>query len=531
MPTDTGSILLIPPPGQSVIVERGCAILSRELWEHHGVRTRRDGATDRVIELRVERGIGKEGYRIGRREGGGVRIAGDDERGLLYGIGKFLRTSRLDTNGHLSGARLGAATPKKDIRGMYLATHFHNFFHDAPLDNVTRYVEDLALWGVNAFMVWYDMHHFAGFDDPAAVAHRHRLKAILNTASQLGLDTGLVVVANEGYGNSPACLRADPGGMRGSAIKSDICPMKEGGREYIMEGFAREFDWFAPVHPTFLAIWPYDSGGCGCAQCRPWGSRGFLRIAGPVAKLARERLPGVQIILSTWFFDRAEWNAFQQEPADGPAWFDFLLTEQFTNAPDDIADQAPPVFGKCAVGFPEISMWDMAPWGGFGANPFPQRLATLWRGRAPFLAGGFPYSEGIFEDINKVVQTQLYWDPDVLPEEILKEYIGYEYAPAVESEVLTVIGLLEQNHHREKIGPGAGEAFRLMQAAESRLGPRTRGSWRWRILYLRSLIDREILAHEGKLRGGTLQAAFDELTRIYHADRALEGWLRPPHVE
>ena len=180
MQADTGSILLIPPEGRSAIVERICAILSRELWERHGAHTRRKGAEDQVIELSLEGGVGKEGFQIGHREGGGVRIVGNDERGLLYGVGKFLRTSRLEPNGHVAGAWIGTSVPKKDIRGMYLATHFHNFYHDAPLADVTRYVEELALWGVNSFMVWHDMHHFAGFDDPEAIAHRHRLKAILD---------------------------------------------------------------------------------------------------------------------------------------------------------------------------------------------------------------------------------------------------------------------------------------------------------------------------------------------------------------
>ena len=53
---------------------------------------------------------------------------------------------------------------------MYFASHFHNFYHDAPVEAVERYVGELALWGINALMVWYDMHHFTGIDDPAAQA-------------------------------------------------------------------------------------------------------------------------------------------------------------------------------------------------------------------------------------------------------------------------------------------------------------------------------------------------------------------------
>ncbi len=60
----------------------------------------------------------------------------------------------------------------------------------------------------------------------------------------------------------------------------------------------------------------------------------------------------------------------------------------------------------------------------------------------------------------------------------------------------------------------------MIQAAEKRLSPKTRRSWRWRILALRALIDHELLKHQGRLEGETLKAAFDELTAIYHAENA-----------
>ena len=54
----------------------------------------------------------------------------------------------------------GAARPAAEaVRGIYFATHFHNFYHDAPLEEVQRYVEDLGLWGFNVLAVWYDMRH------------------------------------------------------------------------------------------------------------------------------------------------------------------------------------------------------------------------------------------------------------------------------------------------------------------------------------------------------------------------------------
>ena len=58
-----------------------------------------------------------------------------------------------------------------------------------------------------------------------------------------------------------------------------------------------------PTWSRVSHLWPYDQGGCGCAQCRPWGTNGFLKAGGAVAALARKKLPGTKIVLSTWFFD------------------------------------------------------------------------------------------------------------------------------------------------------------------------------------------------------------------------------------
>ena len=62
----------------------------------------------------------------------------------------------------------GVSVPKMPVRGMYLATHFQNYYQVAPIEEVTRYVEDLSLWGVNSFLVWFGMEEFNGINDPKA---------------------------------------------------------------------------------------------------------------------------------------------------------------------------------------------------------------------------------------------------------------------------------------------------------------------------------------------------------------------------
>ena len=123
------------------------------------------------------------------------------------------------------------------------------------------------------------------------------------------------------------------------------------------------------------------------------------------------------------------------------------------------------------------------------------------------LSGGFPYSEGIYEDLNKVICSEFYWNPDQPAIETIKEYIAFEYSPDAVGDVVAAIGIFEQNHRRDHIHPSAVKAYELIQAAEKRLSPKARRSWRWRILALRTLIDQELLKHQGRLEGEILKAA------------------------
>jgi hypothetical protein len=73
-------------------------------------------------------------------------------------------------------------------------------------------------------MVWYDMHHFKGPNDPDAVTLHNRLKRIMQTAKKLDVGVGFIVIGNDGYANSPDKLRTVPGGSRGDNYPEVICP-------------------------------------------------------------------------------------------------------------------------------------------------------------------------------------------------------------------------------------------------------------------------------------------------------------------
>ena len=131
--------------------------------------------------------------------------------------------------------------------------------------------------------------------------------------------------------------------------------------------------------------------------------------------------------------------------------------------------------------------------------------------------------------MDKVFFSQFYWSPDKSAAETVREYAAFEFSPAVAADVVKIVNILEENLGHEQQGgqcknhihASAREAFALAQRVDAKLTAAARRSWRWRILFLRALIDRELLEKKGKLEGRALSEAFDELKTIYHAGGAI----------
>src|ERR1039458_2182383 len=130
--------------------------------------------------------------------------------------------------------------------------------------------------------------------------------------------------------------------------------------------------------------------------------------------------------------------------------------------------------------------------GGGGANPLPAHHQEIWNVGKDSLAGGFLYSEGIFEDLNKVLYAQFYWQKGRPVGSIMDEYIAYEFSPKVVAPVRRAIEILETNFPRrdeniDKGEPrfvmehssGIEEALNLIRQADNQLPSWARASWRW----------------------------------------------------
>lgn len=522
---------------------------------------------DMVINLAVDETIGGQGFRIEQKGEKGIYITGDGMMGLLYGIGKFLHTSKYTEEGLISSDWRGTSIPTSTVRGIQLDTHFCNFYHMASAEELTEYVEDLALWGVNYIDIVFPLIDLHDWSDPEVEKIMGQIVSIYKASKSLGLKLGLEIVANQDFIDRRKEFKASPNIdtlRRRRDNGNNICPKIDGAMEYILtETHGRTFEFFKEkgVMLDFLCFWPYDEGGCGCEKCYPWGGNGYLYAAKQITKLAKTYFPNLRIVLSTWLFDTpdtGEWKALAKSLEQRNDWVDYILADSHEDFPEYPLQHGVP--GNLPLlNYPEISMWKLHPWGGYGANPLIDRFEMLWTQVKDEVTGGIAYSEGIFDDINKIVVSQFYWNKNTTARETMKEYISYEYSHIVVDDVLKMLELIEKNHVAscvDMLGRVANTkadidvaktALVLARKADESLSAWAKKSWRWRILFIRALLDVE--RYEGARKLGdplnektewgdvrwgdivsdseTGRKALEELIEIFHSKMDADDTIHP----
>ncbi len=503
-----------------------------------------------------------DAYRI-RKEPGGVLVDASSRLGVLSGCGRVLQEGRFDEDGFAPGDFEGAFAPKREIVGVYFASHFANYYVNGPVDEIIRYVEDLALWGASMIRVWFDFHHYTGIDDPRAQPMLERLDLILSTGRFLGMKTGYVSLANEGYSTTPDEVRAEWWVQNGYHAEprghyhTEICPNKPGGMELIVKNRLELFERFKDNPPDLLSIGVYDQGGCTCAKCAPWASNGYIKTQESLIPEIKKRYPDCKICFGVWYLDhfvKGEWNGVYHVFETNEFLrknIDYIAGVNMNSLPEN------PVFaeqlrqgigpgGKPLLGFTEISMRGCTPWGGFGANPYPERLQQDWDVVGHVQEGMWCYSEGIFADANTFIVVGLYSDRFANAQEAMRGYIKAELSSRYADEIMELLNILEETlprHQRNLVVGDEIQVFfevanpqRIEEAAQkareldAKLPGRIRKSWRWRIIYLRAMADLELMKAGFFIRE-ECEKYLEELNQLYCTSEDTYLCVSPPTRE
>ncbi len=135
-------------------------------------------------------------------------------------------------------------------------------------------------------------------------------------------------------------------------------------------------------------------------------------------------------------------------------------------------------------------------------NPRPVFYAKILADTARFTDGFITYSDGVHDDVNKVVWSALGWDPKANVRTIVEEYARVFFGPDVAEEAAAGILALERNWEGPLATNGSVDAtFAYWQRIE-KAHPELSKNWRAQLCFLRAYYDlytRKRLLYESDL--------------------------------
>jgi hypothetical protein len=139
-----------------------------------------------------------------------------------------------------------------------------------------------------------------------------------------------------------------------------------------------------------------------------------------------------------------------------------------------------------------VKRWDQAfalTLGRECTNPQPLYYAEVFRKDAVFTDGFLSYSDGVHDDVNKVVFSQLGWDSKADVKNIMLEYSRFFFESKIAETAADGIFALEQNWVGPLLGnETVGKTLEQWEKLETE-NPQLAGNWRWQQLVMRAYYD------------------------------------------
>ena len=153
-------------------------------------------------------------------------------------------------------------------------------------------------------------------------------------------------------------------------------------------------------------------------------------------------------------------------------------------------------------------------------NPRPNELRTLHRIFAPYTIGSVSYSEGVHDDVNKMIWSALEWDKDADLREILLDYSRMFFYGVDEEKIADTILLLEKSWQGDPVeNPCIDIAYDNLCNLKKDY-PALSENWRFMLLYFRGCCDK-LVKMRRCFENNLLKKAQKELKNI-NIEKAIE---------
>lgn len=460
-----------------------------------------DSGSGPTIRIHHASGAGpSEGFHLAVRNES-VEIQGNDERGTLFGIGRFLRELRWD---HLQASIDDldiTASPKFKLRGHQIGYRPKVNAYDAWTPAIfEQYLRDLIIFGTNAVEL---IPPRSDDDDDSPHFHLTKIDMMAEMSricDEYGIDVWIWYPAMDKDYSNPSTVE--------SALKE----------------WSEVYKRLPRIDAIFV----------------PGGDPGHTEPKYLFALLEKEKQelrkyhPNGQMWMSPQNFD-AQWFAeFLDLMKAEPKWLDGVVYGPWTRV--TIQDLRAKIPARYPIRYyPDITHtihaefpvpdWDVA----FAVtearesiNPRPTDYAKVFHHMMSSAQFGFlTYSEGVNDDVNKFIWSGLGWDPSQDVSEILREWARWFISPKHETALAQAVLDLEDDWHGPvATRPSIDETLQKVQAIERAATPQMLLSWRFQQILYRAYYDsyvRQRLLYESGLE----QQAMDSLRNAHRTGSAI----------
>ncbi len=435
-------------------------------------------------QLKLLPPTGKDGYKIVLSDSKYLVIAGNDERGALFGVGYVLRKMELTDHKILLPNHLSlSSTPVYPIRGHQLGYRPKTNAYDAwTVAQYDRYIRDLALFGANSIEI------MPPETDDDATSVNMKMPAIQMIVEQARICKSYGLDVWMWYPNMNSDY-ASP-----DSVRSELAE-----REKIFKLLPKLDALFVP------------GGDPGDLEPDP-----LFNWLDKEAVVLKKHHPNAKIWVSPQAFKPSTvWYAnFFKRINLKPDWLGGVVYGPWIKMPlpevRKVTDASipirlyPDITHSYSCQYP-VPQWDLAfamTLGRECINPRPFDEKLIHNHYASLAQGSISYSEGTNDDVNKFIWTCQDWDPNTPVIESLRDYARYFIGPQYSEGVAQGLLALEQNFRGSLLSNDQVE--------------KTLQQWQ----NMESSASTEVLANP-RFQSGLIRAYFDAYTRrrlIYETD-------------
>lgn len=395
-----------------------------------------------------------------------VWIIGVDTRGALFGLGKLLRTAEM-TSGKISiPEKLDiVSSPELTLRGHQLGyRNTANSWDAWTVDQYEQYIRELALFGSNSIE---DIPFQEKTPSPHMRYSRREMNInISEICNNYGLEYWIWAPATGNLGDT------------------------EVSRKELL------------VHEEFYKTVPRIDGvffpGGDPGDNHPKDVMPHLE---KMSTLLKKYHPEAGVWISLQGFDDEKVDYFfEYLYKNKPDWLVGVAHGPSSPEVDEERRRLPAKYKHRLYGdlthtircqYPTEN-WDQAyalTLGREAPNPQPTYYTKVLREDAIFADGFLSYSDGVHDDVNKVIWNQIGWKLTTEVRDVLIEYCRFFFGPEVAEAAADGILALEKNWDGALIQNGSVEAALAYWKQLEFEHPELKDNWRWQLLLIRARYD------------------------------------------